>query len=672
MKLTARRLQSAHQRDRAPEPKSYRIHGFDGLRAFAVIAVVFYHLWPTNLPGGFIGVDVFFVLSGYLITRSFWGRPDETAGMRLARFWRNRARRILPALLPVVAVTAVAAGLIGQNVLPGLWAGVFGALTFSSNWLAIVQANSYFAETTAHPLQHLWSLAVEEQFYLLWPLLLLLFGLANRLTQRWFPIAIAAVSAVAMAVTYTPGTDPTPVYVGTGTHIFGLALGAGLALRSNRLDDSSRKLQERRLVAATVGAAALTVLILFAFNLSDDHTFTYRGGLVAVSVATTALIWSLTRGVPGIGRLLDVAPFAALGRRSYAVYLWHWPTFILLNAACSPVTAFGDMIVRGLTIVLTVLMAMASWKWIERPIIISGWTATLKSIAGTKTRGRYAVILTSALLTLGTGVACFASTRPSDAEQFITAGQDYLKNSNNMPQPSSAATSQGPTGLGGPNQTPEPGRSDTPERGDSVENQTKPSQTAAAKPGQPSTQAPAMPTSAALPAERPTADTPAPTPAPAETAMTAVGDSVMVAASPTLQASFPAVTIDAKVSRQPWDVAAILRADAASDELADTVLVGIGTNGALGDALPNIRDAIGPDRDLILVTAHGDRPWIPGVNDAIRSYAATEPRTYVADWDSAISNHENLLAADGIHPGTAGGQLYADAVTEAMSKRKDE
>jgi peptidoglycan/LPS O-acetylase OafA/YrhL len=618
-----------------------RIDGLDGVRALAVIAVVVYHLWPTVLPGGFVGVDVFFVLSGYLITRSFTRVAGARAGARLGTFWHHRARRILPPLLLVIAVTATVAGLIGRNVLPGLWAAVLGAVTFSSNWVAIVQARSYFADTTAHPLQHLWSLAVEEQFYLLWPLFLLLLALLPLRIRFWTPVVVAALSASAMAVLYQPGSDPTAVYVGTGTHLFGLALGAAVALREQRRGLRAAATMRRRVIAALAGAAAVVFLLGAACWLDDTATITYRGGLLSVSVAAMVLIRSLTAGVPGIGRLLDLPPLRTLGRRSYAVYLWHWPALILLTAVITPHDDADQLLVRILTLVITAAAAELSFRWIEAPILTNGWRATARSVWNNRAFTRVAVATGTGLLVIGTATASIASTRPSDAEQLITASQRYLHDHTTSPTP---------------RPTPAPAPSTPAAAG------TPPSSTPAAVPS-----ATLSPTGTqANPATSSPASTTTPGSDVSGQPITAVGDSVMLAAAPTLQAALPNMSINAKVSRQPADVAPILRGDAAAGTLANVVVVGIGTNGALGTTLPRIRSTIGPDRTLLLVTAHGNRAWIPDVDATIRAYAAASPNTRIVEWNRSITGHDDLLAADGIHPGTAGARIYANALLTAL------
>src|SRR5690606_23039035 len=207
-----------------------RIEGLDGLRALAVAAVLIFHLRPETLPGGFLGVDVFFVVSGFLITTLLL-RELATGRVDLARFWLRRARRLLPAVAAVVLVCVPAAWLVSSDLLVGIGRQVGGALTFTTNWLEIGAGTSYFDTTAPQVFAHFWSLAVEEQFYLLWPLLLvaLVAATATARTRARIALAAAVVSAAAMAVLHTPGEDATRVYYGTDTHAFSLLVGVALA-----------------------------------------------------------------------------------------------------------------------------------------------------------------------------------------------------------------------------------------------------------------------------------------------------------------------------------------------------------------------------------------------------------------------------------------------------------
>lgn len=231
-------VRSSARESTRPAPASTapgRFAGLDGLRAIAVLTVIVFHLTPGVMPGGYLGVDLFFVISGFLITALLLREREKNGRIRLLDFWRRRARRLLPALGILLLACCSAALLVGGNVLVDLGRQVLGAATFSSNWLSIAGEHSYFTESNPELFRNLWSLAVEEQFYLIWPLALLaLLFVPKRSIRIGIVAAIAVGSAVAMALLYLPGGDATRVYYGTDTHSFGLAIGAVLALASQR------------------------------------------------------------------------------------------------------------------------------------------------------------------------------------------------------------------------------------------------------------------------------------------------------------------------------------------------------------------------------------------------------------------------------------------------------
>src|SRR5690606_2682282 len=211
-------------------PAAGRFTGLDGLRAVAVLAVIVYHFMPAALPGGFLGVDIFFVISGFLITSLLLRERERDGRIHLGRFWLRRARRLLPAIGLLVITCGGIAWLIGGDVLIGLGLQVLGAATFSSNWIAVAAGQSYFDDSTPELFRNLWSLAVEEQFYVVWPaLLLLLLLVPARRLRIAILLVLAVASAIGMALTADPAGDATRAYFGTDTHSFGLALGAALA-----------------------------------------------------------------------------------------------------------------------------------------------------------------------------------------------------------------------------------------------------------------------------------------------------------------------------------------------------------------------------------------------------------------------------------------------------------
>jgi peptidoglycan/LPS O-acetylase OafA/YrhL len=354
------------------------VPGLDGLRALAVLAVIAYHEQFSWAPGGLLGVGVFFTLSGYLITSLLLGQWSADGRLHLRRFWLGRARRLLPALFVMLAVVTAWVTLADRARLAGLRGAVAAAATYSSNWYAVVQQQSYFARfAPPGPLDHLWSLAVEEQFYLVWPSLLLVGMLLLRKqreggvvrpvsTARWLTLptlAMAAASALAMATLYRPGLDPTRVYEGTDTRAFGLLIGAALAMAcAGRHLERARR--AGRLALDAGGLAGLVVIGLLIWRLGQYSPFVYRGGLVLLSAATAAVVAAVACPGSLVGLILAWPPLRWIGVRSYGIYLWHYPVIVLTT----PANAGPDLPRAAAQIAASVALAALSWRFIEEPV----------------------------------------------------------------------------------------------------------------------------------------------------------------------------------------------------------------------------------------------------------------------------------------------------------------
>ncbi len=227
-RTAATKVETGPLRPTGPRPGE-RIAGLDGLRALAIVGVLVYHLDAAWLPGGFLGVDVFFVVSGFLITTLLVREHRRTGRVALSQFWVRRARRLLPALVLCVVTSVLIARIVSADLLVEVGRQMFGALTFSTNWLEITAGSSYFDQTAPQLFMNFWSLAVEEQFYIVWPLVTIgLLALSSRV-RVGAALSIGFVSALLMALLYVPETDATRVYYGTDTHLVGLMVGAGLA-----------------------------------------------------------------------------------------------------------------------------------------------------------------------------------------------------------------------------------------------------------------------------------------------------------------------------------------------------------------------------------------------------------------------------------------------------------
>jgi peptidoglycan/LPS O-acetylase OafA/YrhL len=349
----------------------------DGLRALAVLAVIAYHVQLGWASGGLLGVGVFFTLSGYLITDLLVGQWQAHGGLRLGDFWLRRARRLLPALFLMLAVVTAWVELSNPAELATLRGDVGAALLYVSNWWVIFHHVSYFAAIgPPSPLGHLWSLAVEEQFYLLWPLLLWA-GLRWLGRRRLIGIVLflAAASAVAMGLLYQPGADPTRVYDGTDTRAFQLLLGAALALAWPRLRPrlAGGPTALRRLDAG--GAAGLAVIAALVFATGQSTSFLYQGGMVLLSLATVAVLAAASVQGTRVARTLGWGPLRWLGVRSYGIYLWHYPVIALTTPATRP--GF-DLPRASLQVTATILVAALSWRFVEEPIR-HGWLGRFRA-----------------------------------------------------------------------------------------------------------------------------------------------------------------------------------------------------------------------------------------------------------------------------------------------------
>ncbi|MFZ0040932.1 MAG: acyltransferase, partial [Solirubrobacteraceae bacterium] len=348
--------------------------GLDGLRAIAVSAVIAYHLGFGWATGGLLGVGVFFTLSGYLITDLLLAAKAR-GQLHLADFWRARARRLLPALFLMLIVVSIWVWLADRTQMGAVRGQVFAAAVYISNWWQGFEHFSYFARYgPPSPLNHLWSLSVEEQFYLLWPWLLLLGIHFVHERRRPIPIrprlagwtlALAFVSALEMGIMFHPTFDPSRVYYGTDTRAFGLLLGAALAMVWPSRSLTRSVGPHAADVLDAVGLLGLVVIGLLIWRTNEYSAFMYRGGMVLLSVATVLALAALAHPATRLGRVLGVGPLRWIGVRSYGIYLWHEPVIVLttplVNRGVQPLRA-------ALQVGATVGIAALSWRYVEEPI----------------------------------------------------------------------------------------------------------------------------------------------------------------------------------------------------------------------------------------------------------------------------------------------------------------
>jgi len=349
--------------------------GLDGLRAIAVLAVILFHLGFDWAPGGLLGVGIFFTLSGYLITDILLSQLNQRGKIDFLRFWAARARRLLPALFVMLAIVTAWVTLFGPAQPDQFRKAVLSSVFYVNNWEQILANVSYFARFAPEgPLNHLWSLSVEEQFYIFWPFLLLLgvklvherplpSGVRPRLAL--LTIIFAWISIIEMAVLYHPSLDPSRIYYGTDTRAAGLLFGCGLAMvwPSRRL--SQRIAPQARNLLDGLGVLGLAIIALMIWQVGEFERFLYQGGFLVLSLATVLVLMPLTHPACRLGNIVGAKPLRWVGVRSYGIYLWQTPIIVLAGPGSRPPES---LLGKALQVAAIFAIAGLSWRFIEEPI----------------------------------------------------------------------------------------------------------------------------------------------------------------------------------------------------------------------------------------------------------------------------------------------------------------
>jgi peptidoglycan/LPS O-acetylase OafA/YrhL len=348
--------------------------GLDGLRAIAVLGVIAYHLGWGWAQGGLLGVGVFFTLSGYLITDILLNQVRR-GGIKLVPFWLARARRLLPALFLMLIVVTAWVTVIGPHQPGDFRTAVLSAAGYVNNWWLIFHDVSYFTRFQAPaPLNHLWSLSIEEQFYIVWPFLLLLGtrlfkeakgDSAVRPRLAALTLAVAFASAILMAVLYHPSLDPSRVYYGTDTRAQELLFGAALAMVWPSRQLRTRIRPQARLTIDVAGVLGLSLIALMFWQSSEFSPFLYRGGFALLAIGTALAVAALAHPASRLGPIVGCRPMRWVGERSYGIYLWHFPVIVLT----SPSGPHSAGVLRSIyQLALIFGISELSWRFVENPI----------------------------------------------------------------------------------------------------------------------------------------------------------------------------------------------------------------------------------------------------------------------------------------------------------------
>jgi len=648
--------------------------GLDGLRAIAVTAVLVYHANHEWLSGGFLGVEVFFVISGYLITLLLLSEKERSGRVRLGQFWMRRARRLLPALFVMMGALAIYMSLFNQRPMGQARGDLLGGTFYVSNWYQIWVGQGYTAATSFAPLRHLWSLAVEEQFYLLWPLVMVV--LLRKRGDKLPRVALWLLSAslfisLTMAALYIGGTvflgadsvtNATScgageshgyislfghclnvnevLYLSTISRAGGLMLGAAFALMWRPVAIMRGPLRKRGRQIDVIGLLGLIGLALLMNRLELVNSLTneydpwlFRGGFLLTGLCTIAIIAAATHRRAYIGRLLGMRPLHWVGTRSYGLYLYHWPVYQIIREPGEQLT----MRQFATALLIALPITELSYRLVELPVRQGRLGEWMRGERPPRTkaavRGRRRVlVLASAFAVL----AGFATVTIATAD-VKCEGQVACDSERGL-----AEIANGPV-----------------------------------------TTVPPLTVASTVPVTQPTlpGETAVPTtePAPVTTLDAAdllpayaIGESVMLGAAPQLTAA--GIQVNAAVSRQGTNVAEIVELTRAGGQLGRTVIIQTGTNGGVSDeTFARIMAALPPDLTplVVFLTVKAPKGWIADNNTRIRALPSLYPNVKVVDWETDAQQILGELSSSdgGIHLRTSSAkQFYANLIFDAIGR----
>ena len=628
------------------------IPSLDGIRALSVLAVIVYHANKLWLPGGFLGVEVFFVISGYLITLLLLAESEKNGTVSLKQFWLRRARRLLPALWVVVLGVVVFAALFQREILGTLRGDVVAALFYGFNWFQIWVGTSYFTSFEFVPLRHLWSLAVEEQFYLIWPIVMLVVA---KFGKRRLPIvsavffAVAVLLSIYMAAVYQAGTistiADTPeqfmslfgqsvsrvdyLFLGTVTRSSGLLLGAALAIWWRPwLLQNSRAGESRLYDFVGFGGLVALALMVWRFHTVIEGTdggtvgydFLFRGGFFLTDIASVALIAAAVHpGSKIIAKGLSNPVLVWLGRRSYGFYLFHWPVFQFYRRfAGQGLTPYEFVVLVLLALALTEL----SYRYIETPVrqgaISTWWREFREPTYGAQLvrRQRRIVLVAIGSLLPVFGVISLATARV----QLDEITQNLSDNESNTVDL-----------LGGGQGT---------DSGAVI--------TATTIAGQVVTGAATL--------DGQVID------------VLAIGDSVMLGAANVLTER--GVTVDAVKSRPYRQALEIANFMKSVNRLGSVVIIHLGTNNTVDEK--TLDEIMVPLRDVplvLFVTVHVPSEVRQNTNNRrINELPARYENVKILDWFAVATAHPEYLYSDKTHIRPEGQKVYADLMMQAIGR----
>ncbi|HEY2054216.1 MAG TPA: acyltransferase family protein [Solirubrobacterales bacterium] len=590
--------------------------GIDAMRALAVLAVFGYHAGLGWVPGGFLGVDVFFVISGYLITSLLLREFRSTDRIALGRFWLRRARRLLPAVGVLIAVAMIVSAIAEPNQIDTIRGDAVSSLFYFANWHFIYEHTSYFEQFGRPSLfTHLWSLSVEEQFYLFWPLVfaagMKFFGRGRLLLG----VLAGAVASVALAwILFDPGHDASRIYYGTDTHAVGLLAGVALAMVWSPTQLRTHKSFGPLVgpILDALGVVALGYLILSFVHVHDFDLALWHGGYAWVAVATAVLLAALAHPAARLGGIIGRPALLWLGLRSYSFYLWHWPVLVMTRPGVDINLPRGILI--PLQLIACLILADLSYRFVELPFsgkaklprMPEGWLKVARPALIVAVLGVILVVGWSGIVKAGNSASASGEAALTATSVHVTAKTTRKRKTDPNPPPHRAKQAHKP-----------------------------------------------------LP------------PAKHWPRVIMLGDSVMIGAEEKLAKRLgPGFSMDAKVGRQANEFLEIIEKIKREAHHPDAMVIQWGNNGPLyGEDMEALRAATTNVGQLFLISDHAPVSWQDESNEAIAEAAADWHDTTEIPWKIAAEEGGESLFFDGIHLTPKGAGVYARLVSQVVHEK---
>lgn len=600
------------------------ILGIDGLRAIAVIGVILYHLAPKWVPGGYLGVPLFFVISGYLMTDILLNEWESRKKIDIKNFYKKRMARVYPSLITLLLITGSVFPFIKQKYLLNFRQILGSSLLNFNNWWQIKNGLSYFEQfSNESPFTHLWSLSIEAQFYILWPIILpiLLYKVKDYKKINYGVIGVTILSGILMAVMYSP-EEINRVYYGTDTRLFSIMMGVSLAFMLRIYEQKLKNMKQTKKLVIFLSSLILVIVCLAIFR--DSNGFIYRGGMFTYSLIA-AICLGMIVNVPKFSASLSNPFIKWIGSRSYEIYLWQLPVIVVYN---DQVKWNGENTFYHVLVQLIIILVLSEITY----RIVRGLKTKRKNKKVSQTKKITKNILVVAIILLvpfsyGFVVAPTGKTEDAAKLQAQLEKNKELLEKQNQEDAKNEASSETKVSKS---------QKDDDEL---VEGSmlTKGQQRQAA-----------------------------------EMNMTAIGDSVLLSAAPSFKEIFPKSYIEADVGRQLMDSEPVFKEVEKEEKMGDVVLVVLGTNGSFTDNdIDKIMAPIG-NKPVFFVNTLVDRPWQKGVNDELINTEYRYENAHLINWHDYAQGQESWFEEDGVHMVPEGSKIFSEYVAQQILTTLDE